>query len=260
MTFDCITYNGEEDLFEIRLNILDKYVDRFIVVEGSETFSGNPKPLYFTEHGKRFDKWKEKIIYQVVGNYYDPEIRKQIDDRSYVDEPAFKRAFYQKETIRKVLETINPNDDDTIIYGDADEIVNVDRLKDLDDKVYKLRQIAYSYYLNNRSPEDWRGTIMTKWKNLKGQCLNDMRANPVNITENGGWHFTNLGGYEAVIKKIESYDHQEVNIDWIKSRVKQKFDDNVDFLGRGFQMWVDDSELPQYIKDNKEKYKHLWKS
>ena len=41
--FDCITYFDEPMLFEIRLNILDKLVDEFIVAEALYTHSGKRK-------------------------------------------------------------------------------------------------------------------------------------------------------------------------------------------------------------------------
>lgn len=256
MIYDIFSYSGEEDLLEIRFNILSPFVDKFIIVEGTETFSGNPKPLYWAERGDRFEEWENKVIYHVVSDYNDLDIRKQIEDRDYVDMPAFQRAFYQKESLRKVLEGLNPDDEDVIYYGDCDEVW---KPKEIDDKVYKLRQLAYSYYLNNRSPEDWRGTVVTKWKNLKNGCLNDMRANPVNILEDGGWHFTNMGGLEAIQTKVASYDHQEANVPVITDGLGERLNNNEDFLGRGWKFWVDETQLPQYILDNKDKYKKLWK-
>ena len=41
--FDCITYFNEPLLFELRLNILDKYVNEFIVVEALFTHSGQQR-------------------------------------------------------------------------------------------------------------------------------------------------------------------------------------------------------------------------
>jgi beta-1,4-mannosyl-glycoprotein beta-1,4-N-acetylglucosaminyltransferase len=41
--YDCITYFNEKTLFEIRLNILSKFIYRFIVVEATYTHSGSPK-------------------------------------------------------------------------------------------------------------------------------------------------------------------------------------------------------------------------
>ena len=254
-------YCGEADLLEIRFNILSPFVDKFIIVEGTETFSGNFKPLYWVERDKdRFEEWEDKVVYHIVTDYSDPEILAQLETRPYVDQPAFVRSFYQKEMLRKILETLNPDDEDIVIYGDADEITSPEILKNVDNKVHKLRQLAYSYYLNNRSTEDWRGTIVTKYKNLKGGCLNDMRANPneEDILENGGWHWTNLGGLEAIKKKIESYDHQEVNIPWVKEGLEERMIMNVDFLGRGYNMWKSEEGLPPYVLENKEKYNHLW--
>ncbi len=253
MIYDLLPFSGEYDLLEIRFNILSPIVDKFIIVEGVETFSGNTKILYWIERDReRFEEWEGKVEYCLVSDYTNPEINEQIKAREdYVNAPPFQRAFYQKEMLRKTLEKLNPNDEDLVYYGDADEIW---KPKEIDDQVYKLRQLAYSYFLNNRSQEDWRGTIVTKWKNLKNGCLNDMRANPVNILEDGGWHFTNLGGLEAIKRKIESYDHQEVNVDWVKNGLGEKIELNVDFLGRGYKMWKDDSQLPHFILENKERY------
>lgn len=259
MIIDSFTFNGEYDTLELRFNILDKYVDKFVICESAETFSAKWKPLYWAERNKdRFEEWEDKVLYAVVYEFDNPEIMAQIRDRvDYVDQPAFQRAFYQKEMIRKVLETQELDDEDIVYYGDVDEIW---KPKEVDDKVYKLRQLAYSYYINNRSPEDWKGTIVTRWKNIKGKCLNDLRANPENIMEDGGWHFTNLGGAEAIKKKIESYDHQEVNIPWIKDGLEDRMLSNKDYLGREFQFWTDATDLPKYILKNKDKYKKLWKS
>lgn len=257
MIYDLFTFNGEYDLLEIRFNV-HKDVDKFIIVEGAETFSGRPKPLYWIERNKdRFEEWEDKVIYKVVNDYSDQEIVHQIAERiDYVDQVPFQRAFYQKEMLRKTLAEQNPDDQDLVYYGDCDELW---KPQVIDDKVYKLRQLAYSYFLNNRSPEDWRGTIVTKWKNLKNGCLNDMRAKPENILEHGGWHFTNLGGLESVKAKLEAYDHQEVNIPWVKEGLEERMTLNVDFLGRGFQFWLDEEDLPEYVLENKDRYLHLWK-
>lgn len=260
MVYDCFTFNGEMDMLEIRFNLLSRHADRFVIVESTKTFSGNAKPLFWQQRGDRFKQWEDKVIYAAIGEYIDPEIIKQVEERNYVDTDAFKRAFYQKECIRKALEYQCPDDEDVVYYGDVDEVWKPQKVGD---KVHKLRQIAYSYYLNNRSPEDWRGTIVTKWKNLKDGCLNDMRANPIetDILQDGGWHWTNLGGLESIQHKIESYDHTEVNIPQIKDGLEERLRNNEDFLGRGFKFWVSEDNLPKCILDNKElwKQKGLWK-
>ena len=33
--FDCFMYNNENFILNLRLNILDKFVDKFVIVEGT---------------------------------------------------------------------------------------------------------------------------------------------------------------------------------------------------------------------------------
>ena len=40
MIYDCFSYWDEDLLLDLRLNILDDYVDFFVVVESNTTFSG----------------------------------------------------------------------------------------------------------------------------------------------------------------------------------------------------------------------------
>ncbi len=243
MIYDCFTFNGEYDMLEIRFNILDKYVDKFVICESQQTFSGNWKPLYWAERDGRFEEFENKVLYLVVENKDFPT--------------AFDRAAYQKDRIRSALKDCKPND--LIYYGDVDEIWKPQT------KEGKLRQLNYSYFLNNRSSEDWQGTNVCKYKNLYN--LNKWRANHDIILEDGGWHFTNCFDHEGLIKKLESYDHQECNIPWVKDGLKDRMEANIDYLGRThdwkgnpFVFWKDESQLPQYLLDNKHLYSHLWKS
>lgn len=244
MIYDCFTYNGEADMLEIRFNLLNEFVDKFVICEGTETFSGNFKPLYWIERGDRFDEWADKVIYVIVGD-------KHFDS-------AFERAAYQKDSIRKALLDCKP--DDVIYYGDVDEIWKPQT------KEGKLRQLAYSYYLNNRSSEDWQGTNVFKYKNIRD--LNDIRADHSVILDDGGYHFTNMFNFEGLINKLESYDHQECNIPWVKDGLLARIEANIDYLGRTHDcwgnpllMWKDERHLPKYILDNKELWiqKGLWK-
>ena len=45
--FDCITYYNEPMLFDLRLNVLNQYVDKFIVIEARHSHSGKKKNLNF---------------------------------------------------------------------------------------------------------------------------------------------------------------------------------------------------------------------
>jgi beta-1,4-mannosyl-glycoprotein beta-1,4-N-acetylglucosaminyltransferase len=248
MIYDCFTFFNELDLLEIRLNILDEHVDYFVLAECTETFSGIEKPLYYQENKDRFDKWNHKIIHHVNDKF-------PIGD-------SFQRAHHQKESITKSLKDIS--DDDIVYYGDLDEIWKPQDIKD--DNIYKLKQLNYVYYLNNRSSEQWIGTFVGRWKSIKEKGLNYHRGNPTNFREDGGWHFTSMGGADQVRKKLEAYDHQEYNLPWLKENMEQRIERGLDFAGRPndwqgkpFIFHVDDSDLPSFILDNREKYKFYFK-
>ena len=59
--FDCFIFNHEVELLEIRLNILNDYVDKFVITEGDMTISGLPKESHFLNNKERFPKWEDKV-------------------------------------------------------------------------------------------------------------------------------------------------------------------------------------------------------
>lgn len=284
--YDVFTFLNELDLLEIRLSILDSYVDYFVIIEATDTFSGKPKPLIFKENERRFSKWKHKIIYHIIDdtpsdeaafraaleNPATSEINKQIISQGLVSPNvgrnkdgsitiSWLREFFQKESARKAL--TNLDDDDICFISDVDEIWNPKARVNLwSNRIFKLRQLMYAYYLNNRSNEMWIGPIVTKYKNIKNEILNHLRTErrmSYTYVRNGGWHFTNMGGAEQVKQKIDSYGHQEYNTPEIKAAIEKRIAENKDFVGRKFKFWVDDSDLPPYILENRDRYKRHFK-
>ncbi len=276
--YDVFTFFNELDLLEIRMNMLDPYVDYFVIIEAPKTFSGLPKPLYFEENKERFAQWKDKIIHYVVQDAAatTDELKAKFDTKKYVDnldkkitEDVFAHSItgengvdwtkelYQKESIKKAL--FGLNDDDICYISDVDEIWNPNAKIDYTkDSIYRLRQLMYAYYFNNRSSESWIGPLAAKYKNIKDAYLNDLRSEKkttYTYVKNGGWHFTNMGGADQIRKKIESYGHQEFNNAGIKSKIEKMMSDNKDFVGRKFTFWKDESDLPSFILENKEAYK-----
>ena len=47
---DVFPFFNELDLLDIRLNVLDPYVDCFIISEATKTFQGGDKPLWYDEN------------------------------------------------------------------------------------------------------------------------------------------------------------------------------------------------------------------
>ena len=172
----------------------------------------------------------------------------------------WKREYTQKESMRYSLTHLLDND--TIFIGDADEIWNPDKIPPLGR--WKLEQKVYAYYLNNRSNEWWEGTSVMQYKDVKIDTLDNLRAHDSHRAytraptfKNDGWHFTNIGGVDFIKRKLQSYSHQEFNNPKIIDDLENKISKNIDFLGRDFIFKTDESEWPEWLKDNKEKYKHL---
>jgi beta-1,4-mannosyl-glycoprotein beta-1,4-N-acetylglucosaminyltransferase len=257
MIYDCFTFNGEYDLLEVRLNVLDEYVDQFIICEAPTTFSGKEKPLYYEQQKERYSKWAAKIKYFVIDENYSEEERAQAAaSPNTAGADHWKHEFLQKESIKKALAHLN--DDDICFIGDCDEIWKP--VDEIGDGVYKLSAKVYVYSFNNRSDEPWHGTIVSKYRNIKDSCLNHLRSHKDLYieTENDGWHFTSL--QDILRRKLEdSYTEDSYATPWVMENLDENIAYNKDFLGRAFTFWTDESELPKYLIDNKEKYGHLFK-
>lgn len=280
--YDCFNFFNELDILEIRMNILYEYVDYFVIVESSVTHSGEDKPFYYEENKKRYEKFSDKIIhfkvYDTPNNfaelpYTDDKILNKIyyyintQDKRFnkYNQPDYGRDFFQKECIRRPLE--NCKDDDIVLFSDLDEIPNPEILKNieelnLEENIYSLQQNTYYYYLNVLKQKDWYGTKVLSYKKLKDLSLNEVRGDQ-SLSEkinNGGWHFSFMGGKEMVEKKLNSYSARDL----VKPNVLQSIEDNiknnVDPFFRGNLSLVEiDDTYPKYIVDNKEKYTHLIK-
>ena len=241
--YDCVYFYNELDLLEIRLNILDNYVDHFVIVESRQTFCGDDKPLYYGENKERFKKWQHKIIHHVMPDYpQDQEIYQKALKSPNVGDGAenWLREFYQKEAPIRILEQVC-SDDDIVFLSDLDEIWNPKIQYNIEnDKVYRPIQTAYPYYLNNRSNQNigcWTGTRVGTYKTLKKYGANHFRTERevrgIHIP-NGGWHFS-WTNKEA---KYKAFKYDDVNLRFqIVSRERT---------------WKDESELPEYIIQNKD--------
>ena len=79
------------------------------------------------------------------------------------------------------------------------------------------------------------------------------------VLKNGGWHFSFVGGAERVKQKVESYSHQELNNENTKSQINKILSDNKDIRGYDLKFWKDERDLPEYLKEHKKQYEHLFK-
>lgn len=257
MIYDVFTYNNEVELLDLHLNVLNSVVDQFVIVEADKTFSGQDKPLYFAGQQERFRQFMPKIKYYVVDDWHNEErwaLARSSPNTAGAEH--WSREFYIKESIKDALQHLK--DDDIVFIGDVDEIY-----ENIGTPLYphKMKLRVYAYWLDNRSSEVFWGTTAARYKDIKNSCLNHLRTNAPKLDREMGWHFTSMGGYNAVDKKLQdSYTEETYYNQWVKDNLEKNIADNKDFLGRDFQYKIDETDWPQYLKDNKDKYIHLCKT
>src|SRR3990167_1621609 len=196
MTYEVFTYNGEMKVAQLHLAIMDSSVDRFIIVEANKTFSGKDKPLYFSRDNHFFKQWWKKIDYYVMNVWDDPELWEMaLQSPNTKGAAHWKREFYIKESIQKSLKDRNLIDSDTVIIGDVDEILDMKAIRGVR-QPFKAKLRVYTYYLNNRSSEEFYGTLVSPYGYIKDKCLNHIRSDKQLYFKGEplGWHFTSMGG------------------------------------------------------------------
>ena len=280
----------EEMLLELRLNTLDKFVDKFIIVESAYTHNGKEKKLIFDIN--KYPKFKEKIDYIIVRD--PPQGIEQIGmDDSNLEITnkeimnALRRENFQRNAINRGL--INANDNDWIIISDLDEIPDLSNINfnSINKKIIFFKQKVFYYKLNlELKTLRWIGSKACKKKYLKSPqwlrnvkdkiypkwrldiIFSEKRYNSVFFVENGGWHFSFVKKPEDIEKKLKSYLHHReydldpLGIENIKNLIKSKaviYDHRVDqtqykFGGGQKLEKIDIKFLPEYIFSQKEKY------
>jgi len=280
----------EEMLLDLRLNILDKFVDQFVIVESSYTHSGKEKKLIFDIN--KYSKFKEKINYIILKD--PPEGIEEINKNDSEHEisrkeilNALKRENLQRDTIFNGLKDADKND--WIIISDLDEIPDLTNINfnNIKNKIIFFKQKVFYYKLNlELKTLRWIGTKACKKKHLKSPqwlrnikdkiypkwridiLFSEKKYNDIFFVENGGWHFTFVKKPEDIEKKLKSYLHHReydidpVGVDKIRNLINSKsviYDHRVDQtqykFGGGQKLEKIDLEfLPRYISSNKEKY------
>ena len=249
--FDCFMYFDEEILLDLRMNILDKYVDYFVIVESTFTHKGEERKLHFNH--KRFEKFENKIIYLVydekpkdIKEILKNDIEPDISNKFIIN--ALLRENGQRNFIINGLK--NADDDDYILVSDVDEIPNLEEVdfSKINQKILLFRQDMFYYKFNLNLPNfSWTGTkgckkrnfISPQWlRNIKDRKYNFLRFDTffsktkymnIKIIDNGGWHFTNLKNAKEIEYKLKSYlHHREFDVNPISSdEIKKIMNDKI---------------------------------
>ena len=276
MVYDCIPFFNELDILNLRLHILDPYVDKFIIEEATVTFSGEPKELCFEKNKEMFREFLPKIEYIVV-------------DNSPVDTTTHLRDKFQKNALEKGL--ADAGEEDMILLSDVDEIPNPRILQELKqsfdpEKVYHLAQRMFYCYLNMEEvsgnllsitgefPEVehkmWLGTKIFAKRSIPENGIILLREasvtdpNAVRVAD-GGWHFGYMGSLhetdvsKRIGDKVVAAAHQEYNKQDILAEAKYRLMLGEDIFGRNAtfkRVEVDDS-YPEYLIQHRKDYEYL---
>lgn len=281
MIYDCFIFFNELELLDIRLNMLKDVVDKFVLVEGKKTHTGNDKPLYFQENRGRFAAFEDKIIHVVVDDF-------PIPPEGYTErDTSWMREDWQRNAMVRGLKDAKP--DDLVLISDIDELPRPESLawakqNDLHG-VWALAIDVRCYYLNfkNYTHREIYAPKLLRYEDLLGdriykdyevglhnhdKCVNAgpsttnvrcMRTHQ--IIKNAGWHFSYLGGAEAIAKKIGSiameYTHEHsFDEKWLAEMIEMG-EDITGCGGRYFVVPPTAANLPQYVLDNREKFAGL---
>jgi len=277
-------------MMDVRFNILNEYVHKFIVTESKFSHSGQPKKLNFDINN--YPKFKEKIIYLVI-DHEPNEIIVKDNKLLSASEKRFnslKRINLSYDYMMKAVNVASEND--LIILSDNDEIPNLasKQFQNSNKDIYIFKQMLLYYKFNllyDLVP--WYGSkavkkkklISLSWlRNLKNKkypfwrldtLFSDKKYSNLDIITDGGWHFTNIKSPEDLYKKLINFGHHDefelsgLNVDDLKKKILEKkvffnhFADKANFKDKWNYDYklkkIENIFLPKYLQNNLSKFK-----
>ncbi len=288
--YDCFMYFDEDLLLDLRLNILNKFVKKFIISEATYTHNGKKKKLNFDINN--FKKFKDKIVYIKVEK--QPNDLLEIYENDTKDKKGEKlilngmsRDYFQRENLQLGLKNIS--EEDLVLISDLDEIPNLENLdKNIINNNIVIFEQKMFYYKFNLHYENftWHGTKGIKFKNfqspqwlrnIKGKKYSKWRLDVlfskkkfsnISFVKDGGWHFSCMRSPKDLEKKLLNFAHHyEFEESGLKTNDIEKmirenraiYDYQVDmrenkWKGEKKLKILEKSKLPSYIKSNLDKY------
>ena len=287
--FDCVPYFDENMMLDLRFNILNEHVFKFIIVEQLYTHSGEKKKQNFDINN--FKKFKDKIEYFLIEN--EPKDLHKIDtnDTNYLGLQrlnSLKRINIQYNKLKQGIH--DADDNDLIMVSDCDEIPNMQNLdlKNFTNEIILFKQKIFYYKFNLLHENiNWYGTKACRKKNLKSfewlkyiknkkysfwrldTLLSNNKYINVDIINEGGWHFTNIKNYKDVYYKLQNYgEHNEfeksgLTTSDINNLIENKelyFNHTLDktdpnkYSSKIKLKKINDDILPNFLVNNKQNY------
>ena len=259
--FDCITFFDNNFMFEIRYNILSKYVDYFIICESKFDHRGNEKKSNFM--------WKD--------NYNKEKIKYYLIEKPFPNNTnIWENQAIQREELLKFLDFASP--DDFVFFSDPDEIIRPELLVDFKLKkkygIFMQDFFNYKFNLFNPFESPWEGTRVAKKKDIKSidylrQKIKSKnlhysffrfdKEKNIELFENGGWHFNNILTPKEISLKLRTFAHSEFSKKEFSEEdvIRSKIEKRIDLFGRGhkYKLVNFGEKFPKYIIENKENFR-----
>lgn len=239
---DCFPFFNEKELLELRVKMLDPYVDLFVISEANRTHSGLPKEYNLKKLIKELDLPEQKIRILEV-DLYSPEAEESsyIDfchatsAKSSEDTISWTRERLQRDALSKIIDEFDDND--VFIMSDCDEIIDPNAVEFLTNFARNNPDITIRVPLRllesradlevvnlDGSPVYWDESMFLCMKHhIKKTEITLLKANKTpnefspwhskyiyhegKRIENLGWHFTWMGNIERKLYKSKSFIH-----------------------------------------------------
>ena len=193
--WDTFPFSGELDLLEARLTELDGVVYRHVLVESALTYTGRAKPLYYAENRDRFAAWADRIVHVVA------------DNADQTSNPG--REWAQRNALWHGLQDYEAGD--VLITGDADEIPHPGDLAALAEfegrwRPWKIMHKHHPVAVNLRDWTYWGGYVPHRGTGRPDmlELRQRLHSRVIRTREGRGWHFSWLGGPEAMKVKART--------------------------------------------------------
>ena len=285
--YDCTTFYSEHMMLDVRFNILNKFVHKFVIVESLYSHSGKKKKLNFDINN--YPKFKDKIIYLIIDKEPENLIEKVVDlEQGEKRINSLKRIDLSYDFMVKGIE--EASDEDLIILSDNDEIPNLNSelFKKTNKDIIIFKQLFFYYKFNLLYDRmSWFGSKACKKKNLRSfswlrhiknksypfwrvdAYFSKLKNVNLQIVENGGWHFTNLKTPEELYEKMKNFGHHDefdisgLTVEDLKNKIQNRkvfYNHLADQSSN--DKWtfdyelkkIDEKILPEYLINNKNKY------
>lgn len=208
MIVDTFLFNDEFDILNLRLELTQDWVDRWVVCEANRTLSGHPKRYHLSDNLGKYEHLRGRLIV----------IKLDVPDSwGNWDIENGQRA----ELIKGYADC---KDDDVIMHSDVDEILDPTRVKDVllqlehDDRPVSCTLEMYLHRFDQKVNRNWAGNVVAKKRHVVDPCKlykglgagvgtaqkKKDRSHCTWIEGTVGWHWGWMGNEDRIKNKVLS--------------------------------------------------------